>query len=214
MDWKDSFICFPNRDLVRFPINRRDHVEMRKTTAIGSLENSHSRRELATISKLEMSLDHIFGPGTSRPLEFNNLDFEYSPRTGRVRHVRERSSGTLLFTFRHDGSIAPSIAGAKALLDRKTMKALKKNSKGNYTRPRWTVTVMDGVSEIVSQGKTVFCKHVVDCHHSLRPVEDVAVLNQKGELLAVGRTILAGPIMKQFKRGVAVKVREGRQSIS
>ncbi|MGI0091970.1 MAG: PUA domain-containing protein, partial [Nitrososphaerales archaeon] len=59
------------------------------------------------------------------------------------------------------------------------------------------------------QGRTVFCKHVVDCADLLRAGQDVAVLNEKGELLAAGRTLLSGPTIKQFKRGAAVKIREG-----
>lgn len=72
--------------------------------------------------------------------------------------------------------------------------------------------MIDGVTEFVSGGKTVFCKHIVHCDDSLRANEDVVVLNEGGELLAVGRSIIAGPLMKQFKRGVAVKVRQGRTS--
>jgi archaeosine-15-forming tRNA-guanine transglycosylase len=38
------------------------------------------------------------------------------------------------------------------------------------------------------------------------------VLNERGELLAVGRTVVSSLVMKQFKKGVAVKVREGIRS--
>jgi archaeosine-15-forming tRNA-guanine transglycosylase len=34
-------------------------------------------------------------------------------------------------------------------------------------------------------------------------------LNEKKELLAVGKAVIHGAAMKQFKRGQAVKVREG-----
>jgi archaeosine-15-forming tRNA-guanine transglycosylase len=37
-------------------------------------------------------------------------------------------------------------------------------------------------------------------------------LNERGNLLAVGSTVISSQLMKQFKRGVAVKVREGINS--
>ena len=55
----------------------------------------------------------------------------------------------------------------------------------------------------------MFCKHVISCSNELRAGQDVAILNEAGDLLAAGRTVLSGPVIKQFKRGVAVKVREG-----
>jgi len=157
-------------------------------------------------SKLALSLDYIFGRGTSKRLDLNDVDFEISTRTGRPRYVLKKSDGEILFTFRANGSIAPTLIGAKSLLnERRMMKA----GKDLGPRPRWTITVIDGVSELVSAGRTVFCKHVVRCDDSLRANEDVAILNERGELLAVGRSVVSGPLMKQFKRGAAVKVREG-----
>lgn len=153
-------------------------------------------------SKLGMSLDYVFGRGTSRSINFEHLEFELSPRTGRLRYVRHKTTNDILFTFRSNGSIAPTIKGASLMLGGKVSKGIKR-------RPRWIITVIDGVSSIVSSGNTVFCKHVVHCDDSLRSNEDVVVLNQKGELLAVGRTVLSGRAIKQFKRGAALKVREG-----
>ncbi len=69
--------------------------------------------------------------------------------------------------------------------------------------------MINGVSDVVSSGKTVFCKHVVRCDDSLRAGEDVVILNERKELLAVGRTVMSGGAVKQFKRGQAIKVREG-----
>ncbi|MDA4130388.1 MAG: hypothetical protein OK457_06420 [Thaumarchaeota archaeon] len=153
-------------------------------------------------SKFAMSLDYIFGKGTSRNLDFENIDFQHSRRTGRLKYVALKSSEKILFTFRPNGTIAPTLLGAELLLSK------RKISKIN-SRPPWIVTVRDGVSDFVSKGKTVFCKHVVSCSTHLLPGEDVAVLNESGTLLAMGRSVLAGSVMKQFKRGAAVKIREG-----
>ena len=162
------------------------------------------KRDAFSISKLAMSLDYIFGRGTSRPLDYSKLDFKYSHRTGRLKYVYHKDFKDLLFTFRANGSIAPTVSGYKSLLSGRKLTNIKR-------RPRWTITVIDGVSEFVSKGRTVFCKHVVACSDDLRAGQDVVVLNERGEILATGRSILSGPTIKQFKRGVAVKVREGSQ---
>ena len=161
------------------------------------------RRDEFSKSKLAMSLDYVFGKNTCKALNYSDLTFQYSRRTGRLKYVLENES--VLFSLRPNGSIAPSRLGFSKLLSKTKLAKL-------HNRPRWSVTVMDGVSPIVSQGNTVFCKHVVHCSDLLRAGEDVVILNEKGEVLAVGRSTLAGPTIKQFKRGAAVKVREGIQS--
>ncbi len=158
------------------------------------------RRDEFSKWKLAMSIDYIFGKNTSRVLNYSNLRFQYSRRTGRLKYVLENDS--VLFSLRPNGSIAPSRLGFSKLLSKTKLTKLR-------DRPRWSVTVVDAVSPIVSQGKTVFCKHVVYCSDLLRAGEDVAILNEKGAILAVGRSTLSGPTIKQFKRGAAVKVREG-----
>jgi conserved protein with predicted RNA binding PUA domain len=169
---------------------------------------NYQRKVELSKSKLMMSLDFIFGEGTSKNLELANLEFQYSRRTGRLRYVYDKTTNELLFSFRPNGSIAPTVIGASALLGAKrprssTLFRLRRK------RPRWVVTVIDGVSEIVARGKSVFCKHVANCNLQLLPGVDVAVANQRGEILAVGSSLISGQAMKQFKRGVAIKVREG-----
>ena len=180
---------------------------MKRSVNSDSNKGRDSPRDEFSKSKLIMSLDYIFGRGTSKGFHFSNVEFQYSRRTGRLKYVLDESTGQILFSFRPNGSIAPTVAGASRLI-------CKKGKLRQFTsRPKWTVTVINGVSEVVSKGKTVFCKHVAYCSDSLRSGEDVAILNEDGALLAVGRAVLAGPFMKQFKRGPAVKIREGTGQI-
>jgi 7-cyano-7-deazaguanine tRNA-ribosyltransferase len=149
-------------------------------------------------SKTRMTLDYLFGSGVSKKIDFSKIDFVHSRKTGRIKQLEDKASGRVMFTFRPNGSIVPTLLGARAMLT--------SNAK---PRARWIVTVIDGISEIVSSGKTVFCKHVVSCEDALRAGDDVVILNERKELLAVGRAVINGSAMKQFKRGQAVKVREG-----
>ena len=168
---------------------------------------SQSKKEFSKL-KLAMSLDYIFGRGTSKKkaINYDELEYHFSRKTGRLRYVLDPKTKKVLFSFRANGSIAPTIEGAKLLLGSSEIK-----TRANK-RPRFVVTVLDGITELASQGKTIFCKHVVACHPSLRAGEDVLILNEHGNLLAVGRSMLSSSAMKQFKRGSAVKVREGISS--
>jgi len=81
-----------------------------------------------------------------------------------------------------------------------------------FKPPRFRIVVQDEVEQFIRAGKSVFAKHVVTADPEIRPLEEVVVVNSRGEALAVGRAVLAGCEMAFFKRGVAVKVRHGEPS--
>ncbi len=74
---------------------------------------------------------------------------------------------------------------------------------------RLWIEIQEEAEPFVAKGKSVFAKHVIDADEEIRPQEEVIVVNEKGEVLAVGRAILSGNEMKTFRRGVAVRVRRG-----
>lgn len=76
------------------------------------------------------------------------------------------------------------------------------------TQRLW-VKIQEEAEPFVVGGRSVFAKHVIDADEEIRPQEEVIVVNEKGEVLAVGRAILSGREMKTFRRGVAVRVRRG-----
>jgi uncharacterized protein with predicted RNA binding PUA domain len=80
--------------------------------------------------------------------------------------------------------------------------------------PPHIVAVRGDVSEFIKAGRNVFAKHVVAAESSIRPRDEVIVVNENRELLAVGRAFLAGFEMTQFKRGIAVKTRRGVGSVA
>lgn len=71
------------------------------------------------------------------------------------------------------------------------------------------VVVRGDVAECIRAGRNVFAKHVVSADSSIRPQDEVIVVSDRRQLLAVGRAVLAGWEMTQFKRGIAVKTRRG-----
>lgn len=142
-----------------------------------------------------MTLDYLFGPQVSTALPRRGLKYAYSRRTGRVRHVYVRDQ--LFCTIRPDGGPALTVFGASLLLRSPAFRAN-------------CVVVQPGVEPFVAQGRSVFCKHVVECGERIRPAAEVAVLDTQGRVLAVGRAVLSAKMIRAFKVGVAVKVRHGR----
>jgi uncharacterized protein with predicted RNA binding PUA domain len=126
-------------------------------------------------------------------LPLDSFEFTYSRRTGRIKNVFHDKQ--LVATLRTDGWLALTIYAANLLLQKCDF---KKNC----------VTVRDDVAEFISDGKSVFCKHVVDCGNNVRAGSEVAVLDENGNVVGVGKAVLSAKMMKEFRRGVAVKIRE------
>ena len=138
-------------------------------------------------------VDALFGVGVADALP-GDIQFEFSRRTGRIKNFS--IAGRLAGTLRTDGGIALTISGAQQLLDN------SKKFHENCVEP-----VQDAVP-FVSEGRSLFCRHVEWCGANVKAGSDVAVVDE-GKVIAVGTAILPFMLMKQYGRGVAVKIREG-----
>ncbi len=138
--------------------------------------------------------DYQFGPGAGKALFPQSCEFLLSS-TGRIRQVLD--NGVRIATLKADtGLLTLSIEGAKRLHE-------------FFDYPKLRVCVLNEVSEFIAAGKSVFSKHVVDVDESIRPGEEVLVVNEDDILLATGRAVLSAEEMLDFERGVAVEVRQG-----
>lgn len=147
------------------------------------------------LRRIRAIADYQFGPGCGAALFPEGASTERSLKTGKIRLVHV--GDVLLASLRPtDGMFTLTIAGAERLA--KGVKDLG-----------YTVTVLDEVSEFVSQGRNVFAKHVVDAGEAIRPGDEVIILNPKREVLGVGRALLNREEMLAFGVGVAVKTRRG-----
>jgi uncharacterized protein with predicted RNA binding PUA domain len=138
-------------------------------------------------------IDALFGAGVSDVIPAD-LQFEFSRRTGRIKNFS--IGGRLAGTLRTDGGIALTIAGAQYLLD---------NSE--QFRENCVLPVQEAVP-FVSEGRSLFCRHVEWCGSNVKVGSDVAVIDDN-RVIAVGIAVLPYTLMKQYSRGVAVRVREG-----
>ena len=144
--------------------------------------------------QLALMVDYLFGKGVSKALPKTGFRLYHSRRSGRVKSIS--LDGELFATVRPNGSMALTIEGAK-LLSRS---------------PRFRencVQVSDDAVEFVRGGRSVFCKFVEGAGSNVLPRGEVAVTDGKGRVVGVGMAVLNGAFMRQFKTGVAVKVRAG-----
>ncbi|OYT58709.1 tRNA-guanine(15) transglycosylase, partial [Euryarchaeota archaeon ex4484_178] len=95
-----------------------------------------------------------------------------------------------------DGFFTLRIGGAKRLHQR-------------FKAPKLRVVVSDESSEFNRAGKNVFAKFVKNMDDALRPGDEVLVVDEDDNLLAVGRTLMNRLEALSFQRGMCVKVREG-----
>jgi conserved protein with predicted RNA binding PUA domain len=147
------------------------------------------------LAKVRSIADYQFGKGVGGLLFPDNIEIQYSPRTGRIRYIN--LDGERLATLRPtDGVLSLSLKAAK-FMAQKTPFA------------KCFVTVKTEVSKFIAEGGDVFAVHVVKVDAEIGAKDEVIALDEDGQVLAVGRTVLSSGEMKAFKTGVAVKVRHG-----
>lgn len=155
--------------------------------AVEQLENA--------LQRIRSVADYQFGKGIGARLFPKDAIVSYSRRTKRIRYVyldRER-----LATMRPtNGLFSLSVVGAKRIA-------------GKARSARCLVKVREDVLHFISTGGDVFAAHVVQASNEIRPKDEVIVVDDMDNVLAVGRAVLSGEEMRVFKRGVAVKIRHG-----
>lgn len=144
--------------------------------------------------RLSVIVDYLFGKGVSKALPSEGFRLYFSRRSGRVKLIYHE--GKLFATVKPNGAMALSLYGASILAK---SPAFKQNC----------VQVSDDVAEFVRSGRSVFCKFVKWAGKNIHPKGEVAIVNSEGKILGVGMAVLNGKVMRQFRAGVAVKVRKG-----
>jgi uncharacterized protein with predicted RNA binding PUA domain len=147
------------------------------------------------LMKLRSVGNYQFGKGAGNVLFPNGIVLVHSRKTGKIRLIY--LDGELLATLRpRNGQLALTLDGAKLLLS-------KRKHLSAY------VTVKNEVRDFIKIGRNAFAKHVTQVDEDLRPEDEVIVVDEDRNLLAVGRAMLSGGEMKAFKFGVGVRVRRG-----
>ena len=158
------------------------------------------------LQKISYQIDFLFGKGISSILP-PDIEIEYSKKTGKIKNFS--LNGKLIGTFRTDGGIALTIYGSKLFLQ-------NKNFYHNCIIP------IEDVVPFVSEGRSLFVKHVLKCGQNVKTGSEVAIINSNQNVIAVGRSLLPCHFFysrnnennRSMIKGVAVKIREGIKSRS
>jgi uncharacterized protein with predicted RNA binding PUA domain len=82
----------------------------------------------------------------------------------------------------------------------------------NIPEAKGIVVLKNDVSKYIASGGDVFAVHVLKVDDEIRAKDEVIIVDENRQLLAVGRATLSAPEIRAFKTGVAVKVRHGVNS--
>ena len=104
----------------------------------------------------------------------------------------------LLCTLRIDGGLAITPYFAQILSQ---SKKFRENC----------VEINQEAAPFVEQGRSVFCKHVIWCGKNIQIASDTPILFNE-RVIAVGKAVMSSEMIKDFKRGVAVKIRDSLKS--
>ena len=150
------------------------------------------------LRRIRSIADYQYGLGVGEQLFPDNVQIEYSHNTGRIRYIILK--GERIATLRPtDGMLSLSIAAARILTK-------------NCPNAQCFVTVKQDISKFVAEGGDVFAAHVTKVNPEIHAKDEVIVLDETGQVVAVGRAFLSAAEMLAFKTGVAVKVRHGREN--
>lgn len=147
------------------------------------------------VKKIKAIADYQFGQGAGDALFAGNINIEKSKKTGKIRHIYDGK--VLIVNMRaSDSYLILSKEGAKRL-----------HNKMPYPQNR--VVVNKDSEPFALEGKSVFCKFVVDCDENIRSKDEVLIVNEEDQLLAYGKALLGACEIEQFQTGQAIKTRKG-----
>ena len=155
-------------------------------------------KTLDDLQKIRSIADYQFGRKIGQYLFPENVEILKSKKTGKIRHIH--LNGERLATLRpRDGFLILTLTGGKRLLERDQL--------------LFWVMVNEEVAPFIARGENAFAKHVKNAHEEIRPQDEVIIINENHEILAVGKAKLSGEEMIAFQEGVAVHVRNGIGSL-
>jgi len=150
------------------------------------------------MGRVAATADMQFGAGAADALLSGNVELVLSPNTGRVRNVIV--DGEHILSLRApDGLFSLKLPGAERL-------------RRAFLPPAFRVKVDADAAGFAAQGKNVFAKFVLDCDPDLRPGDEILVVDERDGLVAVGRAFMVREEMLAFRKGMAVRVRQGARA--
>ncbi len=152
---------------------------------------------ILALRKVKAICDYQFGQAITDILfkDESEIRFIFSRNTGKIKHIYQDNK--LLLNLRPtNGYFTLSLFSAEKIIN-------------NTPPPKLRAVVMSEISEFIKKGRNVFCKHVIDIDTTLRPNDEVIVVDQNNDLLAIGKLVIPVPYIRSFQTGIALKIRKG-----
>ncbi len=147
------------------------------------------------IRKIKAIADYQFGVGTGDALFDGKVKIEKSKKTGKIRHISI------------DGNLVANMRASDAFLVLTKEGGKRLHQATNYPHNR--VVVNSDSEPFTRDGKSVFCQFVVDMDDNIRSGDEVLIVNEDDELLAIGKALLNSREIESFSNGQAIKTRKG-----
>ena len=150
-------------------------------------ENGEEKREVSVDDRERVAdvIKYQFGCEVDK----EKLSFTYS-RTGKIREIYYDGK-KIGFLHPETGLIQLTVEGCRLMKD-----CVKK------------VAVLKEAEKHVREGKDLLAKFARSVDKDVRPNEEVAIVNEEGEIVACGRALLSSREIDEFSYGIAVKVRD------
>ncbi|WP_049923205.1 PUA domain-containing protein [Halopiger djelfimassiliensis] len=149
----------------------------------------------AGLSDLRTIAEYQFGAGAGTAL-FPPEESLTIKRTSSGRPQQIHAESGRIVSFGTDGRFTLGLEGGRRL-------------EAALEHPAYRVVVDDESEPFVRDEKNVFAKFVLEVGSEVRPGDEVLVVHERGELIAVGTAALDAEAIRDFETGMAVTVREG-----
>jgi 7-cyano-7-deazaguanine tRNA-ribosyltransferase len=147
------------------------------------------------VRKIKAIADYQFGIGAGDALFDGKVKIEKSKKTGKIRHISV------------DGKMIANMRASDSFLVLTKDGGRRLHSGTEYPQNR--VVVNQDSEPFTRDGKSVFCQFVLDCDDNIRANDEVLIVNEDDDLLAIGKALLNKKEIESFNNGQAIKTRKG-----
>ena len=144
------------------------------------------------INKILDTINYLFSINVKNKIDKKSVKYEISAKTKRLKYIYIDEE--LFATVRTNGNYALTIHGSQIILNHDKM---KKNC----------VIINNDIREYIEKSGSVFAKHVLNVGKNIYPESEAIIIDEKQNLIAIGKSILSQEMMKKMNNGVAVKIR-------
>lgn len=129
---------------------------------------------------------------------FPKMEFQFSKKTKKLKYI---------FIDQENFAAYKPQTGMFSLNFKAAEYILKKTNK-----PKMRVVVQSDIQDFIKDGKSVFSQHVISVDPALHIGDEVVIVNEEDQLLAIGKMSYPPSYINQKVKGSCIKVRRGIKS--